>query len=271
MSFKAVSWTVISTLALALILLFNYWASWQPLSTLAYAGIALALCGLANLVLPFRFLGIRKRYAGAPILLVGAALAYAALIWPAPTIRVAQHNKLLDDVIPEYQFYEHHSLRIHASPERVMQAVRDSRFRDMKSMATLMKIRAAALRIPSGANSLQDRQVLEAFSASGYALGGNDHEIVMCGGANIPAKRPLQPRTLQECADNREPGALKVAFDFRAEDAGDGWSAVSTETRVVASDDATRRGMGRYWRLIVPGSGLLRRQWLDSIKKRAES
>lgn len=36
-------------------------------------------------------------------------------------------------------------------------------------------------------------------------------------------------------------------------------------------DQATRQGMARYWRLIVPGSGLLRRQWLDGIKKRAES
>ncbi|MDT8068709.1 MAG: hypothetical protein ROO76_11155 [Terriglobia bacterium] len=271
MSFKAVSWTVISALGLALILLFNYWASYQPLSTLAYAGIAVALCGLANLALPFRFLGIRKRYAGALIFAGGVALAFVALLWPAPTIRVAQHNKLLDDVMPEYQFYERHSLRIHAKPEQVMQAVRESRFRDMKSVATLMKIRAAALRIHSTADSLQDRQILEAFSASGYALGGNGHEIVMCGGVNVPAKRPLQPRTLQECADYRESGALKVAFDFRAEDAGGGWSTVSTETRVVALDDSTRRGMGRYWRLIVPGSGLLRRQWLDSIKQRTES
>ncbi len=39
----------------------------------------------------------------------------------------------------------------------------------------------------------------------------------------------------------------------------------------MALDDATRRGMGRYWRLIVPGSGLLRRQWLDGITRRAES
>ena len=61
-----------------------------------------------------------------------------------------------------------------------------------------------------------------------------------------------------------------MAFDFSVEDAGGGWSTLSTETRVLATDDATRRGMGRYWRLIVPGSGLLRRQWLEGIKKRAE-
>jgi hypothetical protein len=271
MSFKAVSWTVLIAVALALIVLFNYWASYQPLSTLAYAGIVLALCGLANVAVPFRFLGIRKRWAGALVFIGGIGLSLAALFWPAPTIRITQRQKLLDDVMPEYQFNERHSQRIHATPGQVMQAVRDSRFRDMKSMATLLRIRAAALRIHDTGDSLQDRRVLEAFSASGYSQGGNDREVVMCGGANVAAKRPLQVRTLQECADYREPGSLKVAFDFRVEELGGGWSSVSTETRVVALDDATRRGMGRYWRLIVPGSGLLRRQWLDAIKKKAET
>jgi hypothetical protein len=62
-----------------------------------------------------------------------------------------------------------------------------------------------------------------------------------------------------------------MAFNFEVEDSGGGWSTVSTETRVLAIDDSSRRGMGCYWRLIVPASGLLRRQWLDGIKKRAES
>ena len=184
--------------------------------------------------------------------------------------RVAQHKTVIDDVMPEYQFFEKHSVRIHARPEQVMQAVRQSTFGDMKSLATLMKIRAAALRIHD-TGAMQDKQVLDAFSASGYSSGGNEHEVVMCGGANVRAGRPLQLHTLQEFADYREQGAVKMAFNFRAEDAGDGWSTVTTETRVLATDDLTRRGMGRYWRLIVPGSGLLRFQWLDGIKKRAES
>ena len=78
-------------------------------------------------------------------------------------------------------------------------------------------------------------------------------------------------RTAQQFVDYQERGGVKMAFDFRAEDEGGGWSTISTETRVVATDPATRSGMGRYWRLIVPGSGLLRRQWLDGIKRRAET
>ncbi len=152
-----------------------------------------------------------------------------------------------------------------------MQAIHQSTFGDMKSLDTLLRIRAAALRISDAGDAFQDKQILDTFSASGYLFGGSEHEIVMCGGANVRAKRRLEARTPQEFADNREPGGVKMAYSFTVEDAGGGWSTIRAETRVVALDEATRRGMGRYWRLIVPGSGLLRHQWLEGIGRRAES
>jgi hypothetical protein len=272
MSFKAVAWTLLAAIALAAILLLNYWASYQPLSTLAYSGIVLALGGLANLVLPFRFLGIRKRAVGALILAGGVGLAIAALLWPAPMIRVAQHRTVLDDIMPEYQFFERHSARVHARPEQAMQAVRQSTFGDMKSLVTLLKIRGAALGRPfhDTGDFSQDKLVLDAFSASGYLSGGSEHEIVMFGVGNVRAIRRPEVRTVQEFADYREQGAVKMAFNFHVEEAGEGWSTISTETRMVVQDDFSR-GPAVYWRLIVPGSGLLRRQWLEGIKKRAES
>lgn len=66
------------------------------------------------------------------------------------------------------------------------------------------------------------------------------------------------------------PGSVKVAVNLRVDDAGDGWSLVTTDTRILGTDDAGRRTMARYWRLIVPGSGLIRRQWLDAIRNRVE-
>jgi hypothetical protein len=44
MSFKAVAWTLLAAIAFTAVLLFNYWAAYQPLSTVAYSGIVLALC-----------------------------------------------------------------------------------------------------------------------------------------------------------------------------------------------------------------------------------
>jgi hypothetical protein len=270
MSFKAVAWTLLAATAFTAVLLFNYWAAYQPLSTLAYSGIVLALGGLANLALPFRFLGIRKRAVGALILAGGVGLTLAALFWPASMIRVAQPRTRLDEIMPEYQFSERHSTRIHARPEQVMQAIRQSTFGDLKSLVTLLKIRGAALRAPFHDTDWQDKRVLDAFSASGYLLGGSEHEIAMFGVGNVRAIRRPEVRTLQEFTDYRERGAAKMAFNFRVEEAGEGWSTISTETRMVVQANFSR-GPAIYWRLIVPGSGLLRRQWLDGIKKRAES
>jgi hypothetical protein len=272
MSIKAAWWTLLMAMALATVLLFNYWASFQPLSTLAYSGIVLALVGLANLAVPFRFLGIRKRTVGVLILGGGVGLALAALFWPASMIRVSQPRTRLDEIMPEYQFSERHSLRIHAGPEQVMQAVHESTWGDLKSIVTLLKIRGAALHKPFHDDGFfsPDKRIVDAFAASGYLSGGSEHEIVMAGPANMRMMRRPEVHTLQEFADYREQGWIKTAFDFTVEDAGGGWSTIIAETRMAAQEDLSR-GPAFYWRLMVPGSGLLRREWLAGIKRRAES
>jgi hypothetical protein len=45
---------------------------------------------------------------------------------------------------------------------------------------------------------------------------------------------------------------------------------ITTETRVAATDDGARRSFKRYWRLIAPGSALIRVVWLRAIRRRAE-
>lgn len=270
MSAKTVSWALFAAMAVGGIVLLNYWASYQLLSTLAYSGLVAAFLALANLVVPFRFMGIRRRRVGALGLAAGLTLFLAALLWPAPMIRVAQPTTRLDRVMPEYQFSERHATRAHARPEQLIKAVRESTFSDMTSLGTLLRIRAAVVRDPGVGDALRERRVLEAFASSGYLLDAGAREVVMFGAVNAREQRRADVRTAQEFVDYHAPGGIKMAFDFRAEDEGGGWSTISTETRVVATDPATRRGMGRYWRLIVPGSGLLRRQWLDGIRRRAE-
>jgi hypothetical protein len=67
------------------------------------------------------------------------------------------------------------------------------------------------------------------------------------------------------------PGCAKVAMNFRLEDAGQGRTRVTTETRILGLDAEARWKFGAYWRLIYPGSAVIRRSWLAAIKARAES
>jgi hypothetical protein len=50
----------------------------------------------------------------------------------------------------------------------------------------------------------------------------------------------------------------------------DGVVRVSTETRCLAHGDEARRTFAGYWRIIYPGSAIIRRVWLDAIVARAE-
>ena len=58
-------------------------------------------------------------------------------------------------------------------------------------------------------------------------------------------------------------------MNLRIEDAGPAACTLTTETRVYATDASTRRRFALYWRVIYPGSALIRRMWLRAIAHRA--
>jgi hypothetical protein len=60
-------------------------------------------------------------------------------------------------------------------------------------------------------------------------------------------------------------------MNFRVTDEGKGWTRVTTQTRVVATDAAASRRFAVYWRIIYPGSAFIRRMWLAAIARRAEA
>jgi hypothetical protein len=59
-------------------------------------------------------------------------------------------------------------------------------------------------------------------------------------------------------------------MNFAVTPTEDGGSTVATETRVYANSPAALRRFGIYWRLIQPGSDIIRRMWLRAIALRAE-
>jgi hypothetical protein len=68
-----------------------------------------------------------------------------------------------------------------------------------------------------------------------------------------------------------EPGFALAAINFRLEDAADGETLLTTETRVYATDASTQKKFAAYWRVVYPGSALIRVMWLRAIRQKAES
>jgi hypothetical protein len=73
-----------------------------------------------------------------------------------------------------------------------------------------------------------------------------------------------------EFAGFAEPGYAKAGFNFSVAPGPAGGCVLSTETRVLGTDPGARRRFRVYWTVVRPGSGLIRRDWLRAIRKRAE-
>ena len=116
------------------------------------------------------------------------------------------------------------------------------------------------------------RPLLEQMVEFGFVVLARDDDAIVLGYVGQPWKprgglmpRLRSPEARQEF---EEPGYVKAIIDFRARPHPAG-AALSTETRVRATDAASRRRFAPYWFAIRPASGAIRRSWLRAAGRRA--
>lgn len=73
------------------------------------------------------------------------------------------------------------------------------------------------------------------------------------------------PTTPEEFTNFGEPGYAKIAAGLRIDPYGNDSSIVTIETRVVLTDDESRRRFRRYWLVIGPFSSFIRRMALRLV------
>jgi hypothetical protein len=249
-------------------------ATWDWGVPLVYAGLAAAAAGLISLAWPLRFLGIRGRGAAAAVGLAGAALLAAGVFFPAPVRSSTPRVSRLDQILPEFQFRELHETRIRATPREVFRAIRQVTAPEIRFFRLLTWIRSPRLGSvrPSILAPPPDRPVLDVALDTGFLLLAQDPEreivigTVLCRRSAAGAGT-LTPAAFQGLAD---PDICKVAMNFRIVAESGGFVRLTTETRILALGTPARRRFAAYWRIIYPGSALIRRSWLAAIRRRAE-
>lgn len=272
---RALILLLLAGLVVAALIVANHYAPLQPAVVVVYLGLGLAFAGLISVIKPLRFLGIRRRATAFVVLVFGAAVFVGALMWPVSARRAAGTHRRLDDFMPSFEFHEFHAARAHASPAHVANAVRTVTFADIPVAGLLMRIRDMA----SGnfdPPKMPARPILETFSRPGTGflpLDPDGSNEVVYGMVGRPWTEETPPRvtTPEEFAAFQTPENVKVAFNIAWRDVGGGITAVTTETRIAGTDKQARRTFARYWRLIYPGSAIIRRAWLDAIVAKAES
>jgi hypothetical protein len=181
---------------------------------------------------------------------------------------------LLDEALPAYDFRERHARHVAASPDRVDEAVRAVTIGDMPLARVLFALRAAPARLIGRAVRPRptDAPLLGYVLRFGFGLLGDERgDEVVVGMIGQPWKLVAgESRRFERPAEFlafAEPGFVKAAMNFRFEAQGAG-TRLTTETRVLATDPHSRRRFRRYWLVIRPGSGLIRRSWLRAAERR---
>jgi hypothetical protein len=243
--------------------------------TCVYLGLVLVAAGLGSLVRPLRFLGIPSRRRAAAVLASGVALTVLGASLPATEVRIATPRTRLDEFAPAYQFVEAHSTRVRADPRRAYAAVRAVTADEILLLRTLTSIRRLGRRLPEGIlNAPGRRPLLDVATSTGFLLLAEEKDREIVVGTLVlvpPGFRGRAHPTPDDFKRLHRPGFAKATMSFRVEPEGPDSTRVSTETRVFATDDASRRRFAAYWRLIHPGSALIRRMWLRAIRLRAEA
>jgi hypothetical protein len=160
------------------------------------------------------------------------------------------------DVLPVYHHRERHSIHVDASPETALAAAKATRLEDVPAVVALSRLR--------GLKPARHGPIWDALLEAGFRP--HDPETLVLIGRPWSFRGGIRRH---DFATFSEPGYAKLAVDVRAVPDRLG-ARLETETRIFLTDAASRRRFAAYWLLIRPFSGLIRRLWLRSAKRRAE-
>ena len=240
------------------------------MSFLIWVGAALALTGTLNLLLTVRGPGLRSRGRALVLAATGAVCVTLGFALPGAEARTANSRQLIDAFVPTDHFRESHWERIRATPLEIFAAIHAVRPNEVRGFVPFLWANSPLGQRPSEAQ--MRRPLLELMQVRHLVVLAEQpgREIVVGTIGQYWANRTVPIRTGAQFSTFRDPRYAKVAMNVRVRDEGNGWCKVTTETRVICMDVHARRKFDAYWRVVYPGSSLLRGQWLAAIKRRAE-
>jgi hypothetical protein len=244
-------------------------------SILVYAALASALAGAISILIPLRFLGIRSRHRGVAVATAGVGIAILAALLPVTERRADKRQSHLDDFMPRWQFDERHAIVVAAPPATVFEAIRKVSADEIRLFGLLTSIRRGGRKGPESiVNAPAQQPLLDVATRTTFVWLADEPPRELVVGTIVAAPQGFRRRggkvTPELFGRPLQPDFALAAMNFIVAPDGRGGSLVSTETRVFANDRSSMRRFAAYWRLIRPGSDIIRRMWLRAIKRRAE-
>jgi len=187
-------------------------------------------------------------------------------------------STLLDTFLPIYDCNEVHSITVRASASDVFAAIKELTPSELSLLVhILFAIRTLPTRfMRTYRKPLQsEKPILEQIVGVSFlhlAEVPNRELVIGTIGQfwrllGSTERKPAQ--TPQEFLAFNKPGFAKSVMNFRLIEENN-CVRVITETRIQALDASARRKFALYWKLVYPGSALIRVLWLRAIKRRAD-
>lgn len=179
---------------------------------------------------------------------------------------------LIDSFVPVPDAAEKHSIQIAANRDVVYQALRTTDFGRSLIVKGLLIFRSVPkfLLHPSRRAQTNRQITLQTIIEAGFGILAEDpnREIVL--GVTGPFWRPVGnvlPFNEENFRGAVPPGVACAAWNFAVEDAGEGHTVLSTETRIICGDSSSRRKFRVYWLFVRPFSGLIRHLMLRAVRR----
>ena len=170
---------------------------------------------------------------------------------------------LIDRVLPKYDQQEYHQIEIRGDRRKVYQTVRSIDFSDSFIIRTLFRLRGLPARETN----------LDGLLQVGFLLVDEipPEEIVIgLVGKFWTYRAEILKLDAAQYAEFNQKGYAKLAWNFAIHGYSPGVVRLSTETRIVCTDDHSRSRFKLYWTLIGKFSGLTRKEMLRVVKRRME-
>jgi hypothetical protein len=166
--------------------------------------------------------------------------------------------------LPRYDFNEKHAIVINAPRETVFQLADEFDFSDSFIIRLLLKLRGISAGQTIKQGLLQGKFIeLETIQSQEMILG-------LIGQFWKPAGNLLSIPPGDFISFSR-PEYLKATWNFHLLPINEDVTLLTTETRIQCMDQKAYKKFSLYWAFIKPFSGLIRKEMLRSIKKKAES
>ncbi len=169
----------------------------------------------------------------------------------------------VDRLLPRFVVQSEHGTDVRAAPPGVYESARRLDLGGSRLIRFLFRLRGipADALDATGLGRIRMKVVIDEPPV-GYALGVIGMFWKPAGGLV-----DFDPGAFVEF---EEPGYAKAVWSFDVTAGRAGTTRLRTVTRVACTDEASRRKFLRYWRVVGPFSGLVRREALRAVRNSAE-